>query len=101
MLERCASKRLSVSGVFIFSFIPPFNSSSSKQINPLLDAETDRFDDEHVAFPMANLVTDPARVGVLEKRPPIGPDGASNVLLLEEHQHPSRNLHNFSRIPKD
>src|ERR1700704_3174064 len=67
-------------------------------IDPLLVVEPNRFDNECVSFPLANRVPQPTGVGIFGKWPPVCPDGAPNVLLLEEHEHPARNLHDLKWV---
>src|SRR6266478_6656323 len=67
-------------------------------IDPLLVVEPNRFDNECVSFPLANRVPQPTGVGIFGKWPPVRPDGAPNVLLLEEHEHPARNLYDLKWV---
>src|SRR5258707_8112602 len=77
-----------------------FASRITIGIGPDLVVKTNRVDDECVSLPFANGVPQPGGVRIFGKRSPICPDGAPNVILLEEHQHPARNLNDLKWVGK-
>src|SRR5690349_683812 len=69
-------------------------------IGPDLVVKPDCFDNECISVPPANRVPEPTGVGIFRKLSPVSPDGAPNVILLEEHQHPPRNLDDLKWVGK-
>src|SRR6266566_7220199 len=78
-----------------------FAARIPREIGPHFVVKPNRFDNERVSRPPANRVPQPTGVGIFGKRPPVGPDGAPNVQLLEKHEHPARNLNDLHGIWKD
>src|SRR5467141_1795412 len=78
-----------------------FAARIPREIGPHVVVETNRFDNERVSLPPANRVPQPTGVWIFGKWPPVGPDGAPNVELLEEHEHPARNLNDLHGVGKD
>src|ERR1700730_7707013 len=67
-------------------------------IGPILVVKANRIENESVALPFANRVAQITWVGIFGEWPPVGPDGAPDMLLLEKHEHPSGNLNDLKWI---
>src|SRR5437879_12854044 len=61
-------------------------------INPGSVIETDRVDDQGISFPFTDRVAHISGIQILGMSPPVGVDLAHDVVALEEHDHPARNL---------
>src|ERR1700722_18968738 len=67
-------------------------------IHPGLIVHANRLDDKSVTVPLAHRVAQKIGVGIGGQRPPVRPDGAPKVVLLEKHEHPARNLNDLEWI---
>src|SRR5260370_866267 len=67
----------------------------TKMIEPGSIVITNGLNDECVSLPPANRVPVPTRIRIFRKWPPIGPDGAPQIVILHMLQHPVRGLNEF------
>src|SRR5258707_6700584 len=67
-------------------------------IEPCFVVKTDGVNDECISLPLANRVSHPCGIQILGMLTPIGVNLAHKVIVLIQHDHPARGLHDLHRL---